>query len=59
MVGVSPSSIRSWESLGLTRPQRTESKYRLYSREDVRAAEAGEFSAQSAGHERAGNRGRC
>jgi DNA-binding transcriptional MerR regulator/quercetin dioxygenase-like cupin family protein len=35
-VGVSPSVIRSWESLGLTRPRRTESKYRLYSAEDVR-----------------------
>src|SRR6266581_2419948 len=34
-VGVSPSVIRSWESLGLTRPRRTESKYRLYSAEDV------------------------
>jgi DNA-binding transcriptional MerR regulator/mannose-6-phosphate isomerase-like protein (cupin superfamily) len=34
-VGVSPSVIRSWESLGLTRPHRTESKYRLYSDEDV------------------------
>ena len=36
MVGVSPSAIRSWESLGLTRPRRTESRYRLYSAEDVR-----------------------
>jgi DNA-binding transcriptional MerR regulator/quercetin dioxygenase-like cupin family protein len=35
-VGVSPSVIRSWESLGLSRPQRTASKYRLYSEEDVR-----------------------
>lgn len=35
-VGVSPSVIRSWESLGLARPQRTASKYRLYSEEDVR-----------------------
>ncbi len=35
-VGVSPSVIRSWESLGLTRPRRTESKYRLYSPEDVK-----------------------
>src|ERR1700680_3727763 len=34
-VGVSPSVIRSWESLGLTHPRRTESKYRLYSAEDV------------------------
>lgn len=35
-VGISPSAIRSWESLGLTRPQRTESRYRLYSDDDVR-----------------------
>jgi DNA-binding transcriptional MerR regulator/mannose-6-phosphate isomerase-like protein (cupin superfamily) len=35
-VGVSPSVIRSWESLGLTRPQRTESKYRLYAPDDVK-----------------------
>src|SRR6202043_175656 len=34
-VGVSPSVIRTWESLGLTRPRRTESKSRLYSAEDV------------------------
>ena len=36
LVGISPSAIRSWESLGLTRPQRTESKYRLYTSDDVR-----------------------
>ena len=36
MVGVSPSVIRSWEALGLTRPRRTASKYRLYSSEDVK-----------------------
>ncbi|MGA7473659.1 MAG: cupin domain-containing protein [Candidatus Sulfotelmatobacter sp.] len=35
-VGVSPSVIRSWESLGLTRPRRTESKYRLYTGDDVK-----------------------
>ena len=35
-VGISPTAIRSWEKLGLTRPQRTESKYRLYSPDDVR-----------------------
>jgi DNA-binding transcriptional MerR regulator len=35
LVGVSPSVIRSWESLGLTRPRRTASKYRLYSAEDI------------------------
>jgi DNA-binding transcriptional MerR regulator len=36
LVGVSPSAIRGWEHLGLTRPQRTESRYRLYTNEDVR-----------------------
>jgi DNA-binding transcriptional MerR regulator/mannose-6-phosphate isomerase-like protein (cupin superfamily) len=35
-VGISPSAIRGWEKLGLTRPQRTESRYRLYSNHDVR-----------------------
>ena len=37
LVGVSPSVIRTWEGLGLTRPQRTASKYRLYSQEDVKS----------------------
>jgi DNA-binding transcriptional MerR regulator/quercetin dioxygenase-like cupin family protein len=36
MVGISASVIRSWEKLGLTSPQRTGSKYRLYSPEDVK-----------------------
>lgn len=43
MVGVSPSSIRTWESLGLARPQRTQSKYRLYSSEDVRLLKRAKF----------------
>ena len=34
--GVSPSLIRSWERLGLIRPQRTASRYRLYTPEDVK-----------------------
>src|SRR5947199_5419184 len=42
-VGVSPSVIRSWESLGLARPRRTESKYRLYSAEDVKALKRARF----------------
>jgi DNA-binding transcriptional MerR regulator/quercetin dioxygenase-like cupin family protein len=42
-VGVSPSVIRSWESLGLTRPRRTESKYRLYSPEDVHLLKRARF----------------
>jgi len=35
-VGISPSAIRAWEKLGLAHPQRTESKYRLYTNDDVR-----------------------
>ncbi len=42
-VGVSPSVIRAWESLGLTRPHRTESKYRLYTAEDVKLLKRARF----------------
>src|SRR6202047_3121688 len=42
-VGVSPSVIRSWENLGLTHPRRTESKYRLYSSEDVKLLKRARF----------------
>ena len=43
LVGVSPSVIRSWESLGLTRPRRTASKYRLYTAEDVKLLKRARF----------------
>jgi DNA-binding transcriptional MerR regulator/mannose-6-phosphate isomerase-like protein (cupin superfamily) len=43
LVGVSPSVIRSWESLGLTQPQRTASKYRLYTTEDVKLLKRARF----------------
>jgi len=36
LVGISPSGIRGWESLGLTRPQRSNGRYRLYTKDDVR-----------------------
>jgi DNA-binding transcriptional MerR regulator/mannose-6-phosphate isomerase-like protein (cupin superfamily) len=42
-VGVSPSVIRSWESMGLTRPRRTESKYRLYTATDVKLLKRARF----------------
>jgi DNA-binding transcriptional MerR regulator/quercetin dioxygenase-like cupin family protein len=42
-VGVSPSVIRSWESLGLAKPRRTESKYRLYSTDDVKLLKRARF----------------
>ena len=43
LVGVSPSVIRSWESLGLTRPHRTASKYRLYAPEDIKVLKRARF----------------
>ncbi len=43
LVGVSPSVIRSWESLGLTRPQRTASRYRLYTQADVKLLKRARF----------------
>src|SRR5437588_7600923 len=43
MVGVSPSVIRSWESLGLTHPHRSESKYRLYTADDVKLLKRARF----------------
>jgi DNA-binding transcriptional MerR regulator/mannose-6-phosphate isomerase-like protein (cupin superfamily) len=42
-VGVSPSVIRAWESLGLARPHRTESKYRLYTADDVKLLKRARF----------------
>src|SRR6202044_745859 len=42
-VGVSPSVIRSWESLGLARPRRTASKYRLYTADDVKLLKRARF----------------
>ena len=43
LVGTSPTSIRMWESLGLARPRRSASKYRLYSRDDVRLLKRASF----------------
>ena len=43
LVGISPSVIRMWESLGLARPRRSASKYRLYSHEDVRLLKRASF----------------
>jgi DNA-binding transcriptional MerR regulator/quercetin dioxygenase-like cupin family protein len=42
-VGVSPSVIRAWESLGLARPRRTQSKYRLYTGDDVKLLKRARF----------------
>jgi len=36
LLGVSASLVRSWERLGLARPARSRSKYRLYNNDDLR-----------------------
>src|SRR6202171_6526754 len=35
-IGISSSALRAWETLGLVAPQRTASRYRLYTERDVR-----------------------
>jgi DNA-binding transcriptional MerR regulator/quercetin dioxygenase-like cupin family protein len=43
LAGISPSVIRSWERLGLTRPHRTASRYRVYTPEDVKLLKRARF----------------
>lgn len=49
MVGISASAIRGWERLGLTRPQRTESRYRLYTDDDVRVLKKARYLRKARG----------
>ena len=42
-VGVSPSVLRTWESLGLVRPRRSGSHYRLYTPGDLRLLKRARF----------------
>src|SRR5438309_11734755 len=48
-VGISSSALRAWESLGLVVPQRTPSKYRLYTMEDVRVLQRALFLRRACG----------
>jgi len=43
LVGISPTMIRMWERMGLARPRRTASKYRIYSEQDVRLLKRASF----------------
>lgn len=43
LAGISASVIRSWESLGLIRPRRTASRYRLYTTGDVKLLKRARF----------------
>lgn len=49
LVGVSASVIRSWESLGLTHPHRSASRYRLYTQEDVKLLKRAGFLRRARG----------
>jgi DNA-binding transcriptional MerR regulator/quercetin dioxygenase-like cupin family protein len=48
-VGISSSALRAWEALGLVSPQRTESRYRLYSKADVRLLQRAIFLRRARG----------
>jgi DNA-binding transcriptional MerR regulator/mannose-6-phosphate isomerase-like protein (cupin superfamily) len=48
-VGISSSALRAWETLGLVTPQRTRSRYRLYSEEDVRLLKRALFLRRARG----------
>jgi DNA-binding transcriptional MerR regulator len=37
LLGISPSMVRAWEKLGLARPARTDTRYRIYTNGDVKA----------------------
>ena len=49
LVGLSPSALRSWESLGLIRPARSASGYRLYSCEDLKLLKRAGFLRRAKG----------
>ena len=48
-VGISSSALRAWEQLGLVAPQRTKSRYRLYSEADVRVLQRALFLRRARG----------
>src|SRR6266403_596876 len=48
-VGISSSALRAWETLGLIKPQRTRSRYRLYSEMDVRLLKRAIFLRRARG----------
>jgi DNA-binding transcriptional MerR regulator/quercetin dioxygenase-like cupin family protein len=48
-VGISSSALRAWEALGLVVPQRTESRYRIYSESDVRLLQRAIFLRRARG----------
>ena len=49
LTGVSASVIRSWEKLGIIHPVRTDSRYRLYSKDDVKVLKRARFLSRVRG----------
>jgi DNA-binding transcriptional MerR regulator/mannose-6-phosphate isomerase-like protein (cupin superfamily) len=43
LVGISPTVLRLWENLGLVSPKRTQSKYRVYTQDDIRILKRAQF----------------
>ena len=48
-LGISSSALRSWEALGLISPQRTKSRYRMYTESDVRLLQRAIFLRRARG----------
>ena len=48
-MGISSSALRAWEALGLIAPQRTQSRYRMYSEADVRLLQRAIFLRRARG----------
>jgi len=48
-LGISSSALRAWEALGLVSPQRTESRYRMYSEADLRLLQRAIFLRRARG----------
>jgi len=48
-VGISSSALRAWEALGLIAPQRSRSRYRLFSENDVRLLQRALFLRRARG----------
>ncbi len=48
-LGISSSALRAWEALGLVSPQRTESRYRMYTEADVRLLQRALFLRRARG----------
>ena len=48
-LGISSSALRAWEALGLVSPQRTRSRYRMYTEADVRLLQRAIFLRRARG----------